>query len=164
MAVAEIARPHGVKGELRLKLYNPDSELLLSRPPIRLVLPDGERRAAEIRAIRVVPKTLLIRLAGVGDRDAADALRGAQLEVARDLFAPADDDEFYVCDLTGCEVRMADERIGTVKTVAAYPTCDVLVVQRDQGPRLEVPMLSAYVGDIDLEGRTVSLLSIEGLD
>src|SRR4051812_30796742 len=44
VAVAEIARPHGIAGELRLKVYNPGSDLLRRRPPVLLRLPDGTER------------------------------------------------------------------------------------------------------------------------
>lgn len=177
VAVAEIARPHGIRGELKLKLYNVDSDLLASRPPIRLAMPDGTIRQAEIRALRPTPGAMLMRLAGVADRNAAEALRGAQIEVARSRFEALGADsaerleggddtaepEFYVCDLEGCTVLLEGAAVGLVKTVTRYPTCDVLVVTRPAARTLEVPMQAAYIGDVDLEARTVVLLTVEGL-
>src|SRR5262249_10175160 len=77
--VAEVARPHGIQGELRLKVYTPDSDLLPRRPTVLLRLPDGSEREARITACREADKALLVRLDGVSDRDQAEALRGAEL-------------------------------------------------------------------------------------
>ena len=164
VAVAEIARPHGIRGELKLKVYNLESDLLSRRPAIRLAFPDGATRKVEIRALRSIPGAMLMRLAGVDDREAAEALRGVQIEVARGEFDKEEDDEFYVCDLEGCTVLLDGAPYGSVKTVTRYPTCDVLVVTRKGARPLEVPMQGAYVGDVDLVARTVALLNIEGLE
>ena len=164
VALAEVARPHGVRGELRLKIYNPDSEVLLGRPAIRLVTDDGETRPARLQSARQVPGALLVRLSGVADRDAAEQLRGARIEVLRSALQPTAGDEFYCCDLEGCSVLVAGERIGRVQSVASYPTCDALVIARDGAPRLEVPLLERYVCSIDVEHGRIELKTIAGLE
>jgi 16S rRNA processing protein RimM len=162
--VAEIARPHGVVGELRLKLYNEGSDLLARRPPIRLRLPDGAERDARIEGARPMNKGLLVRLAGVADRDAAEALRGALVCVPRDAFPPLDEGEFYACDLPGARVvTSAGEEVGRVERLESYPTCDTLVVAREGGERLEIPLTEAFVASVDVERQTVEIVTLEGL-
>lgn len=170
ISVAEIARPHGIQGELRLKVWNPDSDLLSTRSigaRLKLRLPDGEEREVTITAARDANKALLVRISGVDDRNAAEALRGAELCMAREAFPPLEEGEFYACDLEGARVMLSSgEEVGHVAGVASYPTCDVLLVERS-GPtrgRLEVPLLPAYVGTVDAKAGTVELLTIEGLD
>lgn len=165
VAVAEVARPHGILGELRLKLYNPDSDLLLRRPSARLRLPDGEAREIAITSAREANKAVLVRLAGVDGRDAAEALRGAEICVPRDAFPALGDGEFYACDLEGARaVLRSGEELGRVVGVTSYPTCDVLVVERAGGGRLEVPLLEAFVGAVDAAQGVVEIVTIEGLD
>ncbi|HSN97483.1 MAG TPA: ribosome maturation factor RimM [Candidatus Nanopelagicales bacterium] len=168
--VAEIARPHGVLGELRLRIFNEQSDLLLRRPSIRLRLPDGSERDAKIDGVRPTNKALLVRFAGVVDRDAAEALRGATVCVPRDLFPPAEEGEFYACDVEGAEVvTAAGEPVGRVEGLTSYPTCDALVVAL--GPALatkkmskvEIPLVESYVASVDVERRTVTLVTLEGL-
>jgi 16S rRNA processing protein RimM len=162
--LAIVARPHGVRGELKLKVYNLESDVLLGRPPIRLALPDGSTRDAKLSSIRRVPGAMLATLRGVEGRDAAEALRGASIEVSRSLLGETGgDDEFFVCDLIGCAVIVAGESIGVVEHVQSYPSCDALVVTRKGMPRLEVPLVSRHVGDIDLDARRIEVLSLEGL-
>jgi 16S rRNA processing protein RimM len=162
VALAEVARPHGVRGELRLKVYNPDSDVLLSQRRVRLVTADGEARLVRLKTARPVPGALLVKLEGVNDRDAAEALRGARFEVPRDALEEIeDDDEHYVVDLVGGAVLLGTEEIGRVVDVTTYPTCDALVVKRPGGKPLEVPMQGAYIDRI--EDGVIHLLTIDGL-
>ena len=162
VALAEVARPHGVRGELRLKIYNPDSDLLERQRRVRMVDKEGGARLVRIKSVRAVPGALLIRLDGVNDRDAAEALRGARFEVPRDALEPIDGaDEFYDVDLIGARVVHEGKALGTVTDVAHYPTCDALVVQPEEGKRFEVPLMEAYVDSI--ENGVVELLTLEGI-
>ena len=163
VALAVVARPHGVRGELRLKVHNPDSDLLEQQRRVRLVTADGDVRTVRIKSTRKVPGALLVRLEGVNDRDAADALRGAQFEVPREsLEEIEDEDEHYVVDLVGANVMLAGEELGVVVDVVSYPTCDALMVKRHRGKKLEVPLSSAYVEDI--ADSVVQLHTIDGLE
>lgn len=189
VALAEVSKPHGVRGEVRLKVYNLDSDVLLSKPRTRLAFADGSTQAIRIQSIRPVPGAMLARLGGVDNREEADALRGVKLEVQRQALAPIeDDDEFYVQDLVGCRALLEGEELGRVVDVFAYPTMDVLVIERSvpepppddetkalegkgkrgkrkrrRAPRLEIPMQGAYVGAVDLSAGTVEILTLEGL-
>jgi 16S rRNA processing protein RimM len=163
--VAEVARPHGVLGELRLKVYNAESDLLLRRPPVTLRLPDGSAREARITAARPVDRAILVRLDGVADRDAAEGLRGAEVCVPRAALPPLDEGEFYACDVEGAAaVLTSGEAVGKVTALTSYPTCDVLVVERPDGTRVEVPLTEAYVASVDPATGVVEIHTLEGLD
>jgi 16S rRNA processing protein RimM len=163
VAVAEVARPHGIRGELRLKAYNPDSDMLLRRGEVLLRMPDGTERPVSIAAARAVNKAVLVELRGVDDRNAAEALRGAVVCVDRDEFPELDEGEFYACDVEGARVLLPDgTEVGHVRGLRTYPTCDVLEVSRADGI-LEVPLVDSYVQEVDVAGRVVRLLTVEGL-
>jgi 16S rRNA processing protein RimM len=163
--VAEVARPHGIKGELRLKVYNPASDLLRRRPPVLLRLPDGSEREASITMAREVDKALLVQIAGVDDRNAAEALRGAEVCVPRASLPPPGEGEFYAWDVEGAAaVLTSGEPVGQVIELTSYPTCDVLVVVRPDGKRIEVPLVEAYVARVDAERGVVELVTVDGLE
>ncbi|UQA55907.1 ribosome maturation factor RimM [Polyangium aurulentum] len=162
--VAEVGRAHGIRGEVRLKLYHEGSELLGQRPTLKLRLPDGTEQPAKIVSARNANKALLARLEGVDDRNAAEALAGAVLLVPRDEFPPLEEGEFYACDLEGARaVLPSGEEVGVVEALASYPTCEVLVIDRGLDGKLEVPLVEAYVASVDVDGRVVQLVTIEGL-
>jgi 16S rRNA processing protein RimM len=165
VAVAEVARPHGIVGEVRLKVYNAESDLLVRRPYVRLVLPDGTEQELAMVAVRAVDKALLVRFSGVDDRNAAEALRGAAVCVPRSALPPPEDGEFYAWDVEGARaVLPSGEVVGVVAELASYPTCDVLVIARDGGKRIEVPLVEAYVSGVDVDRGVVELVTLEGLE
>jgi 16S rRNA processing protein RimM len=165
VAVAEVARPHGILGEVRLKVYNAESDLLIRRPHVLLVPPDGPELSLAILAVREVDKALLVRFSGVDDRNAAEALRGAAVCVPRSALPPPEDGEFYAWDVEGARaVLPSGELVGHVAELASYPTCDVLVIARDGGKRIEVPLVEAYVSRVDVDQGVIELVTVEGLD
>ena len=163
VALAEVARPHGVRGELRLKLFNAESDLLLDMDEVLVRLADGKEHEVSIDHARRADKTILLKLHSVDNRDRAEALRGAKICVPREKFPPLEDGEFYECDVEGSEARLHDARIGVVERLEEYPTMHVLVVKKDDGATIEVPLNQGYVEKIDTEARVVVLSTIEDL-
>ena len=162
--IAEVMRAHGLGGELRLRLYNPESDLIERIESVDLALPDGTSRIVALRSVREGPGAMLAQLEGVDDRTAAEALRGAVLRVPREALGEAEPGEYFVCDLEQCRVLLGGAPLGSVERVAHYPTCDALVVARPDGSHLEVPMHEDYVAEVRLGERTVELRTIDGLE
>ncbi len=167
--LAEVARPHGVRGELRLKLYNQDSDILLDQDEVLVQLAKGEEREVAVERARRADDAILMKLRAVDDRDRADAMRGARICVKRERFPPLDEGEFYVCDVEGAAVlaRSGDALIplGTVRELRSYPSVEVLVVRAvDGGKDWEVPLVAAFVEAVRVEQREVIVTSLDGLD
>jgi 16S rRNA processing protein RimM len=163
--MAVVARPHGILGELKLKIFNSDSSLLLELDGSKVILemPGGERRTVTLTSTRQDRGALFTHIEGLGGRDAAEALRGARILVPRDLFPPAEEDEYYVCDLLGCRVVAPDGEVGVVEEVFPYPTCDALIVRPAQGAVVEIPMIEGAVDTVDLKTRVITLLTRDPL-
>jgi len=170
--LAEVARPHGVWGEVRLKVYNSDSELLLSQTEVlvRKKPANGTPPAAEtmmqLESIRGADAGfLLAKFRGIDDRDAADLLRGAAICVDRERFPPLDEGEFYVCDIIGARLVSPGGDVGSVEDFVSYPSADVLVVRLEVGAakgRVELPLVENFVERVDA-GAGVVVLTSEGL-
>lgn len=161
--LAEIARPHGVRGELRLKLFNTDSDVLLEQDEVLVRLPDGEEHEVSVDKARRADDAILMKLYSVDDRDRADELRGAHVCVRRKDFPPLEEGEHYAVDLVGLAALMNGERLGVVTDVVTYPTLHVLAVS-DGAKIWEIPMTPDYLGAIDLEGGTAEVLSLDELE
>jgi len=67
--LAEIARPHGVRGEIRLRLYNRASDLLLDQDEVLLRFADGEEQEVSIDGARRADDAILMKLHSIDDRD-----------------------------------------------------------------------------------------------
>jgi 16S rRNA processing protein RimM len=161
--LARVARPPRVRGELRLDVYNEASNLLLDADEVLVRLKSGAEHEVSVDAARRAGKAILLKLYSVDDRDLADKLRGAEICLPRDSFPPLEDGEFYACDIEGAEVRLGETRIGKVERFVEYPTAYALLVRKDDGTTVEVPLTDAYVEGVDAEEGVVLLSSLEGL-
>jgi 16S rRNA processing protein RimM len=101
---------------------------------------------------------LLIRVEGIGDAETAKSYAGAVLEAARERIALAPG-EYLDEDLIGCVVRgVGGEDYGRVDAVEHYPSSDMLVVGATM-----VPMVAAYVRDVDVTARRIVIDPPAGL-
>jgi 16S rRNA processing protein RimM len=100
---------------------------------------------------------LLVSFDGVGDRNAAEALRGLLLHVERaEDDTPDDPDEFYDSNLTGCGVELPDgTRVGEVADVLHLPGQDLLVVRAADDHEVLVPFVAAFVPVVDVHARRI---------
>jgi len=152
--VAQVSRPHGISGELRLRLYNPDSRLLVPGLEVLLRGRGAEQRHAVLERVRDAGHgARLAKVRGIDDPDRAAELRGAQVCVPRGAFPALDHGEFYVCDLVGATVVGPSGELGTVEGIASYPTSDALVVRLTGTERetVEIPLLDTFVDAVDIE-------------
>ena len=156
-----ISRPQGVKGELRIHVFNPESTLLEELAEVFVIGEEDEEPAlVEILAARRGPKALLMRLEGVSSREDAESLRGYTLCVPRSALPELEDGEYYHADLIGLEAFDGTESIGKVIDVLDYPSAECLKIERPGG-FLEVPMLPKWLDRVDVEAGKVHL---KGLD
>lgn len=158
-----VARPHGIAGELRVHVFNPDSTMLEELAEVFLIGEDGEEPAlVEIVSARRGPKALLMRLEGVGSREDAEALRGYTLCVPREALPELEEGEYYHADLIGLEAFDGPRPIGKVIEVVDYPSSECLKIERPGG-YLEVPMLPRWLDRVDLEGGSVYLKDLDDI-
>ena len=135
IVLAAVAGAHGVKGEVRLKLFTDSAESLAVHD--KLYVGGAERR---LLSIRESGKTAVARLEGVNGRSAAEALRGSLVEVNRSSLPPLDDGEYYHADLIGLPaVDGQGNPIGSVVAVENYGAGDLLEVQLENGKTSLIP-------------------------
>jgi 16S rRNA processing protein RimM len=166
--LAEVLRPHGLRGEVKLKVFNEDSDVLLSQEDV-LVRLSGEEHEVSVDRARRAGDAILMKLYSVDDCDKAAELRGALVCARRESFPPLEDGEFYTCDVIGARVllRSGDgyDELGTVKAMQSYPSADALVVQAaDGGKDWEVPLLSTFVEKVDVVAGVVKVSRLDGLE
>jgi 16S rRNA processing protein RimM len=163
LRIGRVARAHGLKGELEIRLDWPDSRSLLEATGVLLSLPDGSTVSHSIAGTRRTPKGVLLRLEGIADRDAAEAVLGATLSVPRADLPPLQDGEYYLCDLVGLEVKGPAGSVGRVLEVQMYPSVDSIVIEAPAGERLELPLLAEWLERVDVPAGCITLRSIDGL-
>jgi 16S rRNA processing protein RimM len=145
IALAAVAGAHGVKGEVRLKLFGEGVEGLSRHKDVYV---GGAQR--RLLAVRAGGKAAVAKFAGVDDRSAAEALRGTLVEVDRAALPPLADGEYYHADLIGLPVvDQQGEPVGTVSAVENYGAGDLLEIEAADGRRSLIPFRDGIADLID---------------
>jgi 16S rRNA processing protein RimM len=163
VVVARVGRPHGVRGEVSVELRTDEPERRFADGTVLDVRPAGGTHSATcparltITASRTHQDRLLLTFAEIGDRNAAEALRGALLVTDVAGQVPEDPEEFYDHQLVGLAVVTLDGvPAGTVAEVVHTGAQDLLVVRRAGREDALVPFVTALVPEVDVvTGRVV---------
>jgi 16S rRNA processing protein RimM len=146
--MGRVAAPFGVKGWVKIQVFTEALDSLLEYPAW-WVGHDGHWRELRVEEAEVHVRTLVARLAGCDDRDAAAALTGAQVAVPRGELPEPEPGEYYWSDLQGLRVaNLQGEELGTVSHLFETGANDVLVVKGER-ERL-IPFVDTYVVKVDL--------------
>lgn len=146
----------GVRGEVRLFLYNPGSYLMEGEHEVTLRGPSGDR-VVRLRARSGAGKRVLGRIQGVDDRDAAAGLMNCRLVVRRTDLPPLEDDEFYVWQLRGARVEVDGAPLGTVTEVHSTGPVELFEIDAGGPEPLFVPALSELVAGVDRDAGVLHL-------
>jgi 16S rRNA processing protein RimM len=167
LVVGRVAKAHGVTGELVVDVRTDDPDVRfvpgaqLRGRPAR----GGSERRYVIESVRPHGGRLLVRLDGVADRTAADALRGTLFLVDTGELPPIEDpDEFYDHQLEGLAVRtVVGADVGTVAEVLHTAGGELLSVKTPDGAEVLVPFVTAIVPRVSLADGLVEIDPPEGL-
>ena len=129
---------------------------------VKVELPGGEIKSFEVEKVSLKDNAVLLKLKGIVNRAAADALRGLYLQVTRNELFPLDDDSYYIFDLEGMEIVYSGGTVGNIKRVERYPANDVLIVETDTED-IMIPAVKEYIKEVDLKKRQIIVDLPEGL-
>jgi 16S rRNA processing protein RimM len=146
-----IAGAHGVRGAVRVRSFTARPADIAAYGP--LSDETGKRRLA-LDVMGEARGQLIARIAGIADRDAAEALKGLRLYVARAALPEPGEDEYYHSDLLGLRAETAEgAEFGTVVALHDFGAGDVLEIERADRSRIMLPFSRAAVPVVDLAAR-----------
>ena len=152
--IGRIVGAAGLRGEV--KLYHESGDTGSISRATSLFLCDENAGAGpdsyDIVSLRIQGRTPIIRLAGIVDRNAAEALIGKEVYVDEETIRPTEDDSYLVSDLIGLDVLHADthEEIGRVSGIIDNPAHDILEVLQPGGGIFLIPMADVFIKEINL--------------
>ena len=174
--VGRILDAWGVKGWLKILPHSTDSEALLSATSWFLQAPDPKFRPGfsafsgtvtiKVDEVKTHSDSVVAKIAGLDDRTAAEALRGARIFLPRSGFPAASKDEYYWVDLIGLEVVNREGlALGCVRDLMATGPQSVLCVEYTTSQpdgisatcERMIPFVSAYVDAVDIAGKRITV-------
>lgn len=165
MIVGQILGAHANRGEVKIESHTDFPERF---DPGSTLLVGATLTPVEILSSRPHKSHILAMLAGVNDRNAAEALRGSWLFLAEENAAQLDEDTFWIHDLIGMAVQTAEGRdLGKVTEILITGANDVYVVAPaagvNRGREILLPAIAQVVRTVDLAARRITVDLIPGL-
>ena len=157
VTLAAIAGAHGVRGEVRLKLFGEGAEALRALS----VVEAGDRKLT-LKSVRPANQGAVATFVEITDRGAAETLRGTLLTVPRSALPALGEGEYYHHDLLGLPCVSTDgAAIGHVAAVENFGAGDILEIEKPGGKRFMVPMNARAVPAWNADGVTVEAAFVE---
>lgn len=149
--LGHIASAHGIRGEVLVRSYAATPENIVAYGPLS---DETGARRFELSVVGVTSKGIVARIAGVCDRNSAEALAGQRLYVARERLPTAGEQEFYYSDLVGLRVSSENGAVlGEVIAVHNFGAGDIVEIRRRDGRTTEmIPFTRMFVPEVDLAG------------
>ena len=160
LIVGEVLRPHGVRGELHMRVLTDYPERLGNLETLYFGPDHVPHRITGVRRHR---EAVLLRLEDVNDRDSAAHFRDMLVYVAREDAVPLEEGEYYLFQLSGLTVVTEEGReLGTMVDIIETGANDVYVVKGAQGEVL-LPAIPQVIREVDVEGGRIVVHLIDGL-
>jgi 16S rRNA processing protein RimM len=147
--LGQITAAHGIRGDVIVRTYTGEPASISSYGP--LTDKDGAKPLT-LTVIRVSDKGIVARITGVTDRNAAEALKGRELYVARSKLPKAEEAEYYHADLVGlAAITEEGQPFGRVIAVQNFGAGDLLEIRLADGSDAEfIPFTNACVPSVDI--------------
>lgn len=153
--IARVLKPHGIRGDLRVRLFSENLEAFAERG-FAYVKKDGDFQRTAYTAVRIDAPFVYVHIDGVDTRNDAEAMTGTTLYLSREELDAPDEGEHYIIDLIGLQI-VDDEgnELGTLKEILQHGAADVYVVGGKKS--FMFPALKRVILDIDMQKRMIRL-------
>ena len=162
----------GLQGQIKIRPHSSDPVALLSSKAIWLSLIPRRNAGIDVslaqasltlykvKQAKMHSGTVVMALEGVTDRDQAEALKGARILVARDVFPKAESDSYYWIDLIGCKViNLQSEDLGEVIDINDNGAHGIMAIGNLETKAVKqlVPFVKEVVQNVDLVNKRITL-------
>ncbi|MGB7341527.1 MAG: ribosome maturation factor RimM [Phototrophicaceae bacterium] len=167
LLLGEVLRPHGIRGELRMRILTDHPERFLNELDVIYLGSDPKDNDAQLynlKSARFHKDYLLITLVEVKDRNAAELLRGRKVMIDIDRAIPLEEGEYYLYQLIGLTVQTTDGiELGQIKEVIETGANDVYVVKGREFGELLLPAHSETIVNMNFDEKRITMQLPDGL-
>jgi len=166
LLLGEVLRPHGIRGELRIRLLTDYPERIGDLETVYLAdNPEPAKpKPYKVQGMRMNGIYGLLKLHQIDDRDQADRLRGLYVLVDMEHAVPLEEGEFYLYQLLGLKVETsAGEALGTLVEVLETGANDVYIVDSPRYGEILIPVTDETILKTDIDAGVVIVDLPEGL-
>ena len=159
LEAGKIVNTHGLRGEVKITPWTDYPEVFEELD--KLYLDDGT--SFKIKSVKYQKSSVIVKLSGVDDVNAAEILKNKTLYVPREDMDVLSDDTYFVVDLIGLEVFEDENFIGKLTEVISTGSNDVYVVKKEGEKDILIPALKEVVLDVNINEGFMKVKIPEGL-
>ena len=160
VSIGLIVKHHGLRGDLKVFLYNEDSETLVSGITI-WVKDKNDFTSFNIESIKGAKSKFLIKIKDLNNRESCSFLLKKEIYVSRFDFPDINEDEFYINDVIGFNVQdHTGKAYGFLKDILLISGKEILLVEYHE-KEIMIPNVESFVRLFDFENKIVIINNIE---
>jgi 16S rRNA processing protein RimM len=166
LALGQILRPHGIRGELRMRILTdyPERIAQLAQVFVADDVEAGDPVAYQVTHMRMHQNYGLLQLAGVEDRNQAELFRDLYVLVAIEDAVPLEEGEFYLYQLIGIAVQTeTGEILGHIQDVLETGANDVYIVDSPEHGEILIPATAETIIHTDIQQQVMTVKLPDGL-
>ena len=153
--VGRVIKSHGLRGEVRVFMDTAIAALIHDGMNVSAEYDDGASRCLEIESIKVRVGAVFVKFKDIGDRSAADGLKGCMISVPADIVDSRGGERYYAHEFEGMTVYDRDDsKIGTILRVDSYPANEVFIVDTGE-TELWIPAVRDFILEVDKAGKRI---------
>ncbi|MEW6264722.1 MAG: ribosome maturation factor RimM [Thermodesulfobacteriota bacterium] len=162
--IGQITRPHGVRGEVRVRPFTESPASFARYDRLYLRVPGRAEKDYQVKEVRPHKTVVLLKLKGIRTREQAEALRGAGVYIRRDWLPRLPADEYYWKDLIGLSAYdEAGRCLGRVENIFTAGEVEILVITDGRRETL-APFRAEVILQVDVDQRRLLIKALEGLN
>lgn len=160
--VGVISSTHGIRGEVKVFPTTDDAGRFQDLK--RVILDAGkEQIPLEIQNVKFFKQFAILKFKGIDNINDIERYKGRPLLVSREDAVELEEDEYYIADLIGMEVRTDEGEVGTLKDVIETGANEVYVVEFETYGEVLIPAIHECILNVDIENMQMEVHLLEGL-
>lgn len=163
LRVGVITSPHGVHGEVNVFPTTDDAKRFLD---LKKVYIDTKKELLEreIEGVKFFKNMVILKFENMNDRNEMEKYRNCDLLIDREDAVPLGEDEYFICDLIGCDIILENgEKLGVLKDVITTAANDVYEVEKNDGTEILIPAIRDCILETDIEKKEIKVHLLPGL-
>ncbi|MGN0701854.1 MAG: ribosome maturation factor RimM [Lentihominibacter sp.] len=157
--IGKIVNAVGLKGEVKVYNYSDSPEIYETTEAVYV-----DEELMEVENVRLQKNMVILKLAGINDRNAAEGAKNREIFVTEDDLPELGEGEYYIRDLIGMEVVLEDgSHLGIMTDVVQNSAQDIFELRTDEGKNVLIPRVPEFVLDINVDERKITVRLIEGM-
>jgi len=151
--IGTLIKPHGLKGEIKLILHSPDSDVILKANKVYI-----DQKPLEISSVKKVSNGILIKFNLRNDRTSIEGLLKKKVFVNKEIIPSPPKDKYYYFELIGSRVMFNNEIIGSLIEIVETKANNIYVIKKIDGNEILIPKTKSFIKKFNKDKKILEVI------